>query len=58
MIVKGNEHTAQAIRERAMQHFRSHRNAQITIGMPASSQWFGTNRWLRVLDARCEWYRT
>ncbi len=38
---QGQQHTAQAIRERAMQHFRQHPNAQITIGMPAAVRGLG-----------------
>lgn len=51
---QGQQHTAQAIRERAMQHFRQHPNAQITIGMPAAvrglGQTDGLEFWMRDVN--------
>ena len=37
----GKANTAEAIRERAMQHFRQHPDAQIMIGLPASVRGLG-----------------
>jgi hydrophobe/amphiphile efflux-1 (HAE1) family protein len=51
---QGQQHTAQAIRERAMQHFRQHPNAHITIGMPAAvrglGQTDGLEFWMRDVN--------
>ena len=50
----GEENTAQAIRERAMKHFRSNRDAQVNISMPASvnglGQTDGLDFWIRDIN--------
>ena len=52
----GSDNAAQAIRERAMQHFQRHPDAQIMIGMPASvrglGQTDGLQFWLRDLNGQ------
>ncbi len=51
---KGKENSAQAIRERAIAHFRSHRNAQINVNMPSSvsglGQTDGMEFWIRDIN--------
>ncbi|MFH7408125.1 multidrug efflux RND transporter permease subunit [Acinetobacter variabilis] len=50
----GEENTAQAIRERAMKHFSSNRDAQVNISMPASvnglGQTDGLDFWIRDIN--------
>ncbi len=54
MNCKGKENSAQAIRERAIAHFRSHRNAQINVNMPSSvsglGQTDGMEFWIRDIN--------
>lgn len=50
----GQDNTAQAIRERALQHFRKHPNAQVSVNMPPSvnglGQTDGLDFWIRDVD--------
>lgn len=50
----GQSNSAQAIRERAMQHFRQNRNAKIMVNMPASvsglGQTDGLEFWIRDIN--------
>ena len=56
----GGENTAQAIRERAMAHFRDNPNAQINISMPASvnglGQTDGLDFWIRDINGNGRQY--
>ena len=56
----GEENTAQAIRERAMKHFRSNRDAQVNISMPASvnglGQTDGLDFWIRDINGNGRQY--
>lgn len=50
----GEENTAQAIRERAMQHFRNFKDAQVNVNMPASVSGLGQTDsldfWIRDVE--------
>jgi len=56
----GQDNTAQAIRERALKHFQSNRNAQINVSMPASvnglGQTDGLDFWIRDINGNGRQY--
>ncbi|MGA8883888.1 MAG: multidrug efflux RND transporter permease subunit [Acinetobacter sp.] len=56
----GAENSAQAIRERAIQHFKQHPNAQVTVSMPSSvsglGQTDGLEFWIRDMDGQGRGY--
>lgn len=56
----GRENSAQAIRERAIQHFKQHPNAQVTVSMPSSvsglGQTDGLEFWIRDMDGQGRGY--
>ncbi|WP_347456561.1 multidrug efflux RND transporter permease subunit [Acinetobacter thermotolerans] len=57
---QGEENTAQAIRERAMKHFRGFKDAQVNINMPASvsglGQTDGLEFWIRDVEGNGRQY--